>query len=100
MTEITSYEQFKEVVNSSTPVIVKFGAPWCAPCKAIEPNLEQVAADGFDVYKINVDNIAEAAIDWAVMSVPTTFGFKGGKGLGRDKGILTVEEIKALVSNA
>jgi thioredoxin 1 len=96
--EITSYEHFKQVIASETPVIVKFGAPWCGPCKTIEPVLEAVESEGYDVYKLNIDTISEPALDYRVMGVPVVFAFRNGNVLKKFiGGSATTEQIKNLI---
>ncbi|MFA5077314.1 MAG: thioredoxin [Candidatus Micrarchaeia archaeon] len=72
----------KEVLESQLPVLVDFYAEWCPPCKMYAPAFEKTAAkmDGkIKFVKLNVDNAQEIATGYAVMSIPTTILFKGGK---------------------
>lgn len=69
--------------------ILKFYAPWCAPCKALAPTLSKVAADrGIDLEEADVDSAigAELASQHRVMSVPTVVFLKDGKEVGRFTG--------------
>jgi thioredoxin 1 len=69
--------------------IIKFYAPWCAPCKALAPTLSKVAVErGIDVEEVNIDstNGAEVASQYRVMSVPTVVFLKDGKEVGRFTG--------------
>jgi thioredoxin 1 len=97
MKNIESYEHFKKVIASEKPIVVKFGAPWCAPCKAIEPNLQEVAnTTDIEVYKLNIDDISEPAEDYGVMGIPATFVFANSQPLNKLVGIPTAEQIIAL----
>lgn len=59
---------------TEVPVLVKFGAVWCSPCKAISPIMEQIAVEwegDVDVWELDVDEDPESASQWLVRSIPT-----------------------------
>jgi thioredoxin 1 len=71
-----------KVLNAEKPVLVEFGAPWCGPCKMLEPVLIELAEqyDGkVDIYSINVDRTPKLAMDYGIMGVPTVILFRDGK---------------------
>ena len=66
------------------PVLVDFWAPWCRPCLALEPILEQLDVP---VVKLNIDEEMELASRFEILSIPTVKLFKGGEELGSISGL-------------
>jgi thioredoxin 1 len=70
-----------EVLESETPVLVDFWAPWCGPCRVIAPSLEEIAdeqAESLRIVKVNVDENQQTAARYQVLSIPTLIIFKDG----------------------
>ena len=104
MSEIPSLskETFEEATTASdSTVIVDFWAPWCGPCKALTPILEEVANEAGDaakIYKVNVDENTELAQQYGVQSIPTLLVYKQGSLSERIVGLKTKEELLGIVN--
>jgi thioredoxin 1 len=87
---------FKDVINSDTPVLVDFYATWCGPCKALSPIVNQVQKElspDMRVIKIDVDKKKSIANKYKVQSLPTLAIFKNGEVLWRSSGMKSKPEL-------
>ncbi len=85
------------VLQSKTPTLVDFWAPWCHPCLMVAPIVEELAEEysgriGF--VKVNVDQNPQVASRYNVMSIPTLIVFKDGQPASHIVGLRPKEELK------
>ena len=88
-----------EVLQSDKPVLLDFWAPWCGPCRAVVPIMEEIARERGDIKvgKVNVDEQPELARQFRVMSIPTLMVFRNGDLVRREVGGRSKADILALV---
>jgi thioredoxin 1 len=91
-----------EVLESETPVLVDFWAPWCGPCRIIAPSLEELndEVDNLRVVKLNVDENQQTAAQYEVMSIPTLIIFKNGQPAKKIIGAMPKKRLEAELAPA
>ena len=94
--QFTSSNFNAEVLSSETPVMVDFWAKWCGPCRMQGPIIDALAAEGYNVGKLDVDENPDIARRYNVMSIPTLILFKNGEEVQRFVGVQTKEKLASL----
>jgi thioredoxin 1 len=100
---VTDADFNRTVLSSPTPVLVDFWAPWCAPCRAIAPALEQLAAEyagRATIAKLNADENQRTMMQYGVQGLPTLLIFKGGQEVARLVGLRPKPAIKQALDHA
>jgi thioredoxin 1 len=78
--EVTDESFEADVLRAEGPVLVDFWAPWCKPCEAIEPILEELAsANGLGLVRLNIDEHLGVPSRYGVLSLPTVILFEDGE---------------------
>jgi thioredoxin 1 len=95
-------ENFNELINGQTPVLVDFSAEWCGPCKMMAPVLEQLKEkmdDKVRILKIDVDSNRELASKFNIRSVPTLMLFQNGKTIWSGVGVMTSDHLVNIIQS-
>ena len=94
---LTDADFTKVTTTATTPVLVDFWAPWCGPCKAIAPVLDELAeelGDSVLITKVNIDDNRESASKHRIQAIPSLLIFKSGSVVEQIVGLTNKEELK------
>ena len=101
--EVTEQNFDQDVLQSSTPVLVDFWAPWCAPCRRLAPLVDELAEeyDGkVSFKKLNTDQSPSIAQRYGVFSIPTLLVFKDGQPIKQVVGLRPKRDLKQNLDEA
>ena len=90
----------KDVLQSSTPVLVDYWAEWCGPCKMIAPILDEVAKEygsRLQIAKMNVDDNREVPAKFGIRGIPTLMLFKDGQLAATKVGAMSKAQLTAFI---
>lgn len=101
ITDLDSSNFDATISGGAVPVVVDFWAPWCGPCKAIAPILEELAGElggSVKICKVNVDSNSDIAARFEIRAIPTILIFKGGQVAETIVGLASKEDLKAKIA--
>lgn len=100
--EVAPADWDDRVLGASVPVVVDVWAPWCVPCRRVEPLVADIAArygDRLRCVRLNADAAAEIVGRYQVLTLPTILLFAGGAEVGRIRGVPKPKKLSKLIDS-
>ncbi|WP_319779663.1 thioredoxin [Maridesulfovibrio sp.] len=100
--QVTDSNFQEEVLNSDKPVLVDFWAPWCGPCRAMGPVIDELAEEfssQVKICKMNVDDNPASPGKYGIRAIPTLILFKDGEVVDQTTGAVSKSSIKEMISS-
>lgn len=83
----------KDILKAEDSVLVKFGAPWCGPCRQMGPILDALSGEGYPIYEVNTDENPTLGAEYGIRGLPTFLVFQEGKEVARVSGAHTKKDL-------
>lgn len=97
MIQVTK-ENFNDTINASELVVIKFGAEWCNPCKAMHPTLKALEEEtDVTVGDVNADVESELCQQFGIRSIPAIFYFRNGVQFEKSVGSQSLQQLKGIL---
>jgi thioredoxin len=98
LVEVTEARFWTEVLNSPSPVLVQFWAPWSGPCRLLRQMLRGLAGEGFRILTVNVDEETSLAAAHEITAVPTLMVFRNGQLRVRVIGVQSEQRLREMLA--
>ncbi|WP_018125652.1 thioredoxin [Desulfovibrio oxyclinae] len=99
--QLTDANFEQEVLKSDVPVLIDFWAPWCGPCRAMGPVIDELATEyegQVKVLKMNVDENSGTPGKYGIRAIPTLILFKDGEVVDQSTGAVSKSSIKEMIT--